>query len=231
MPPEFGPLAGGLQSGLMKNVLSQDTNLFDEQIENSNKEVIVTYEADKGIFPAARRRFDTEGITLSGRFFLITQPWHIPRRTCPTCDYRELGDERDGIDDDTEEGVLRRRVLGLWLFPKQPTAMLDAVSGIPELNSLDGVFSAFSAVDDAISEIAGFIADNPLRDISDALSELPIVGDLIPVIPQFPAVRPQAYPGSEEMTDDNLMGNSREFSDYVEEQKEFKDRAANPSFN
>ncbi|MFN8390296.1 MAG: hypothetical protein U0136_08410 [Bdellovibrionota bacterium] len=239
VPPTFGAVAGGLQDSIMKNLLSQseDSALRDEQIENSNKLVQVTYKAQGGLFQLAKKIKNIENAELSARYYLVTQPWHLTRRKDKTGDYREKGTQFDPKSDETEEAVMRRRVLGLWLFPSDPVALVEPISLLPGLGFLAPVFTAFEPLGSVISTIKGFVTDNPLFDIAQALSEIPVIGDIIPVPPVWPAVRPDAYPGSTEMTGndpdkpDKLMHNeTRNFSDYVTEQRD-NDPDPSPSFN
>jgi len=228
VPPTFGAVAPGLQNAIMKNLLSQseDDELRDTEIENSNKLVEVTYDAAGGLVKLGSDRIrGAEAARLTGRYYLVTQPWHLKRRQDGTGAYRQKGTQTDTAGDETEEAVMRRRVLGLWLFPSDPAALLEPVSLIPGLGALAPVFQAFEPLGDFISIVKRFVTDNPLFDIAQALSEIPVIGDLIPVPPVWPAVRPDAYPGSVEMTGndpddpDKLMNEVRNFSDYVTEQR------------
>lgn len=231
MPQNFGSLLGGLQSGVMANVLDREQSLVGPLIEDSNKAIGVTYHADKGIFPAAKKRFDTEGITLSGRFFLVTQPWHVLRRNSGTGAWRELGGETDGLDLETEEAMLRRRTWGLWLFPKQASGLLDPVIDAPGLEGLSGVFDSMRGLEGTLSDVFEFMVNNPLNDIANALSEIPGLGSIVPTMPKWPAVRPAAYPNSTEIDNDMMTGQSRNFNNYVDEQREFQDRAPTPEYD
>ncbi len=231
VPPFFGDATGGIFSGLMKNVLFyEDGNVEDDLIENSNKMVEVVYDPQGGLFGGARRRFNTTGKTLTARHYLVTQPWHITRQVPGTLNYRTLGDQFDTKDDETSEGVMRRRVLGLWMFPSNVTALLDPITALADLDALDAVFSAFEPIGSFVGEIKGFLTDNPLFDVFDALSELPGFGSIIPTLPKWPAVRPAAYPGSQELDGDMLMGAPRTFQDYVDEQEDFNP-PPDPEFN
>lgn len=232
VPPTFGALAGGLQSGLMKNVLDQDTDLWEDLIEESNKKVHVEYDSEGGVFEAARRRFKTENRSLKANYYLVTQPWHITRRVSPFGAFRELGDQFDDIDEDTYEGILRRRVFGLWLFPSRPGALLDPLTQLPGVGGalFAPVASIVGTFDGFISIIKSFIFNNPLIEVADALSNIPVLGSLVPTLPKWPAVRPEAYPRSKELKNDHLMGGSRNFQDYVDEQEQFNPEPR-PTFN
>jgi hypothetical protein len=240
VPPTFGATAGGLQDAIMKNLLSQseDSSLRGPQIDNANKMVEVTYNAQGGLFGLAVSKIrNIENAKLTGRFYLVTQPWHLTRREDGTGAYRSKGTQFDTKSDESEEAVLRRRVLGLWLFPSDPAALVEPISLLPGLGFLAPVFDAFEPIGSVISTIKGFVTDNPLFDIAQALSEIPVIGSLVPVPPVWPAVRPDAYPGSVEMTEndpskpDKLMHNeTRNFSDYVNEQRN-NNPAPNPTFN
>ena len=224
VPPKFGAAAGGLFSGIMKNAIFYENNasdLEDSLIDNSNKDVTVSYMSDKGAFPYARRHLNTQGHVLTAHFYLVTQPWHITRQQSAISGYRQLGTQFDDKGEETEEGVLRRRVLGFWLFPSDPVALLDPMVAFVDLGGLTGVLDAFRDVGSAIGEIKGFLTDNPILDLFDALSSIPGFGEAIPTLPKWPAVRPQAYPYSQELDGDKLMGAQRTFDDYLKEQRKF----------
>lgn len=242
VPPYFGQVAGSLQSGLMLNVLSNEDggfmsvgeDLTDTLVNQSNKEVIVEYPAQDGLFPAAIRRWGGNK-TLRSRFYLVTQPWHITRREGPFGDFRDKGGQFDEYDEETEEAMLRRRVGGLWLLPSDPIALLQPVTDLLP-GELGGVVSAFEGVGGFLEEIITFVKNNPLNDILNLLADIPGIGAIVPTFPEWPAVRPGAYPGSEELTgndgegSDELMGGSRSFQDYVDEQ-ENNDPDPDPEFN
>jgi len=230
VPPIFGPIAGGLQSGMMRNFLAEETSLFGPLIDQSNKSIEVTYHSGEGIFPAASRRFSNTDKALTARFYLVTQPWHITRRQNATGNFREKGTQFDSKSEETEEAVLRRRVLGLWMFPSRPSALLEPLTSIPELSFLQPVATILSTFDGFISTIKGFITDNPLLDIVDALASIPGFGNFIPTLPKWPTVRPDAYPGSTEMAGDRMAGEERNYSDYIDEQEEFNP-PPDPEFN
>jgi len=243
VPPTFGAAAGGLQEAVMKNLLaqSQDDGIRADQIENSNKMIEVSYQSQGGFADLSLARENIRGVdstTHTARYYLVTQPWHMTRRQNGTGDYRDKGTQTDDTDAETEEGVMRRRVFGLFLFPSAPSVFLEPIADIAGLgDDLQGVFDAFSAFDTVINTLKDVIfIDNPLIIISDALSKIPFIGDFVPVFPKFPAVRPDAYPGSSEMTGndtsqpDKLMNSDRNFSDYVDEQRD-NDPEPNPTFN
>ena len=241
VPPMFFGGMSALQNAAMENVLrggedaigdffgdpaGDDSDLIDPLIYNSNKESVVRYDSGKGIFPAAARRFKND-TTLTSRFFLVTQPWHIPRRESPTGAYRQIGTQTDGIGEQSEEAMLRRRVAGLWLFPSAPGAFFKAPFEYLDVDGLDAVFDVVSGVDSFIATIKTQLIDNPITKLFDALSDIPLIGGLVPVIPKFPAVRPAAYPDSIELRDqahsedDQLTGEVRNFSDYIDEQLDY----------
>ena len=250
VPPMFFGGMSAIQNAAMESVLrggeneigdffgdpaGDDSDLIDPLIHNSNKEGVVRYNSGKGIFPAAARRFKNRPI-LTSRFFMVTQPWHITRRESPTGAYRQIGTQTDGIGELTEEAMLRRRVAGLWLFPSAPGAFLEAPFEYLDVDGLDAVFDIVSGLDSFIGTIKTQLIDNPITKLFDALSDIPLIGGLVPVIPKFPAVRPAAYPDSIELRDqahsgdDELTGEVRNFSDYVDEQLDY-DPAPKPEFD
>lgn len=242
VPPYFGQVAGSLQSGLMLNVLSNEDGGFlsvgdditDTLVHQSNKEAIVEYPAQNGLFPAAIRRWGGDR-TLRARFYLVTQPWHITRREGPFGDFREKGGQFDEYDEETEEAMLRRRVGGLWLLPSDLTAMMEPITDLLP-GELGGVVNVFEGVGGFLEEIITFVKNNPLNDILNFLADLPGIGAIVPTFPEWPSVRPGAYPNSEELTgndgegSDELMGESRDFDDYIKEQKN-NDPKPDPKFN
>lgn len=230
VPPKFGRTAGGFFTGTMASVLSLDAALRDELINDTVRRVSVTYDYGQGVFAGAASRFRTEGRTLSSRFVIDTNPWHIERRLNGTGNYATKGEEFDTVNQPTDEGRLRRRVSGLWLFPTPPDAFFDPILAFVGLEELSGLVSAFRPVGDIISQIKSFVTNNPLTELTNALANLPIIGSLVPRLPVWPVVRPDAYPRSEEMTGDRKMGGARNFTDYVDEQRRFNP-PANPKFN
>ncbi|MCB0358929.1 MAG: pilus assembly protein, partial [Bdellovibrionales bacterium] len=243
VPPYFGQVAGSLQSGLMKNVLAREggslfsaEDLIEPWVDNSNKLAEVDYFAGNGLFPAATKRWSGNR-TLTSRFYLVTQPWHIRRRESPFGPFREKGDQYDDWDDVTEEAMLRRRVEGLWLFPSNIVALAEPITDLLP-GELGGVMDGFEAIGSIIGDIKSFVlVDNPLFDILDFLSNIPGFGAFVPTIPKWPAVRPDAYPQSAEMTSnsstalgsDQLMDEQRNFEDYIDEQLD-NDPIAAPEF-
>ena len=222
LPPDFTPLFGGLYEGLMGNVLAKERKLRGPLIEQANKSVQVDYYADNGLFGAARRRFNTEGRVLSSRFYLVTQPWHISRQD-NLGRFRELGTQNDRMSGQTEEAMLRKRTFGLWLFP---CGLTDLLAPLTNLIDID-LGSAGETFDASLCFVKSLTADNNPLQVLDYLSFLEGVGiDL--TFPEWPAVRPAAYPGSIEMTGDRLTGTERNFVDYLEEQKAFIDREPKP---
>lgn len=236
VPPTFGAFGASLHESVMRQALFEEDELEDPLIDQSNKMVKVDYQARGGLFTPALKIPGVENPTLEGRFFLMTQEWHITRRPSPNADYRDKGDQFDDIGEDTEEGILRRRVSGLWLFPSNFAALLEPLGAIPGLGFLDGVVAVLEPVGSIIGELKSFLLDNPFIDIVDFLSEIPGFGSFIPTLPKWPAVRPDAYPGSTELAGsaiddpDKLMGSEREFQDYVDEQREFNPEPK-PVFN
>jgi hypothetical protein len=231
VPPTFGPFAGGMFSGVMRNILANEEHLFGPLIDNSNKVGKVSYRAERGLFPFARRKWSTQDRVLSSSFYLVTQPWHITRRMHNgKGEFRAIGGQFDTINQETEEGILRRRVLGLWLFPSRPSALLEPIKDAPGMDNLGNVFSVFETVDDAIATVKELLVDNPLIRVFDALARIPGFRRFVPRIPKWPAVRPEAYPGTVEMKDDELTGEVKDFKDYIKDQRDFNPEPK-PRFN
>ena len=230
VPLTFAAAGGGLFDGLMRNVLSADGDQIAPFIDQSSHAIVVSYDASAEVAPAAKRRFATSGRTMSARYFLMTEPWHVSRRVNTTGAYRRLGSETDSVDDDSDEGVLRRRVLGLWLFPSAPGEFFAPLNDVSGIGAVSGVFESFQSAESVLGEVKQLAVDNPLLDFADALSQVPVLGNLVPVLPKWPAVRPAAYPGSKELENDRLMGTERTFQDYVNEQRDFNPPPA-PAYN
>lgn len=239
VPPTFAGGVSALQDAAMENVLrggqgslgdflgdssADESALIPQLIEDSNRQGLVAYNAGKGLFPAAARKFSGNK-TLTANFFLVAEPWHITRKVSALGPFRDIGTQFDGIGEETEEGVLRRRVAGLWLFPSSPNALFSAIAELGVGSELENVFDVASGLDSAIASIKTIlITDNPIAKLLDALSEIPFIGNLVPTFPKFPAVRPAAYPDSVELRgqafapDDEMTGSVRNFQDYVDEQ-------------
>ncbi len=225
VPPSFGAAAGSMQEAVMNNLLAEDGATRDQQVENSNQQAKVTYQSRGGLFPAATKIPGIQDVELSSKFFLVTQPWHITRRD-GAGSYREKGTQFDLADENSEEAVLRRRVLGLWVVPVAPQELLDPVLDFAGLGELKPAFDALMPISSMLSTVKKTITNNPFFDAAQSLSKIPVIGNLIPVPPIFPAVRPDAYPKSEEMTgnepgsvDKLVDDNGREFKDYMDEQQ------------
>jgi hypothetical protein len=229
VPPTFGPAAGGFFTGTMTAVLSLDAGDRKELIEESVRRVSVSYDYRDGVFSGARKRFRTDS-RLSANFVIDTNPWHIERRVNGIGPYAEKGEEFDTVDDDTDEGRLRRRVNGMWLFPTPPDAFFDPLLSFVGLDELSSLVSAFRPVGDFISQIKSLLTNNPLLELSNTLSNLPVIGSIFPRFPVWPVVRPDAYPSSEEMSGDRKMGGVRNFNDYVDEQRD-NNPPPRPKFN
>lgn len=225
IPPTFGPGVGGLFDGGMATALSDEDSKVESLVDQSNRKTEVHYNSEGGLFPAATRRFATAGRIMDARFYLITQDWHIWRQREDNFTYLDKGDQFDDIHDETEEGHLRQRVLGYWLFPSLERAdlLFKPITGLLGFDALDGVLSVVNGIGSFIGTIKSFLVNNPFLDILDGLSQIPLIGSIIPTFPKWPAVRPDAYPHTEEIKDDKLAGPDmpREFKDYVEEQKKF----------
>jgi hypothetical protein len=254
VPPTFLGAFTGFQEGVMENVLrggqttlgsflgsneADESDLIDTLIKESNKKGMVRYEAGESMYTAARKVFSNE-TTLTSRFYLVTQPWHITRRVNGVDDFRLPGEETDGIGETTDEAMLRRRVAGLWLFPSAPGAMFTAPLEIFPIAGFNEIAAVTRVLDGPIGGVKSFLIDNPVQRLTDIVSDIPFIGAVVPTFPKWPAVRPLAYPGSTELLDqpnsddDQLTGSRRNFSDYVEDQEynpEAKPSFPNDTFN
>ncbi len=227
IPPTLKPVFGNLFNGVMSNVLSNEPALEAALVEDSNRSVLVTYNSEDAFSQPYRRRFNV-GHNIRSRFYLVTEPWHITRRVSANGDYRDLGDQDDSMDDDTEEGILRRRVTGLYLFPSHMFAMLSPITGL--IPGIDSVTSVLQGVDGIIGDVKSFVLDNPLQDAAYWLQELPVLNTIDFTLPRWPAVRPQAYPATTEIQGDLLTTSSRNFQDYIKEQED-NDPPPNPEYH
>jgi hypothetical protein len=240
VPSDLGPAAAGLFSGMMRIALSAEPGLEIPLIQESNKKVSVDYHAGKGLFAAITSRFDTSSPVLKANFFLVTEPWHISRRTRGDGAYRSLGnqlslDNGNDIDDENEEARLRTRVQGFWLLPTPPDAMLQPLLDASGLDQFKPVVQGLSTVGNAIAGVKNFILNNPFTRALNAVASIPGLESFVAVPPNFPAVRPQAYPGTKEIVDDELMdypeqGQGRDFDYYLQEQHDFNPDPK-PTFN
>ncbi|MCC6953562.1 MAG: hypothetical protein IT290_05550 [Deltaproteobacteria bacterium] len=218
------PLPGvsytGAFDGVMKNVLSNDGSLRDPWMNNDVVHSSVSYTGLGGsIAGLPLRRLNTTGA--SAQFTLVTEPWKIARRESPTGAFRQPGDQTDSIDSTSDEGVMRRRVAGLWLFPSDVVALAEPMTNLLP-GSLRGVVSDLEGpISTGVTMVKRIIIDaNPLEMLFDVLNELPVVSELDLHLPQWPSVRPDSYPGSSEMYYDELSGSQRGFNDYVQEQRD-----------
>ena len=234
--PSLGTMIGETFEGIAANVFfKEDDDLEDKIVRQSNISVEVSYDPKNVIYKPAKRRFDTNNKLQVSRFYLITQEWHIDRRddTGGGFPFRELGEQMDDDSLTTDEAMLRRRVSGLYLIPSNMTSFLGPIGGLfPPLQS---VFDALSPLEDILGFVKDFIIDSPLNDIIDFISELPLIDLSGFKVPEWPAVRPQAYPRSKEIEGDKLAcpkgeSCSRTFDDYIQEQRDFNPDP-NPSYD
>ena len=232
-PEDLGFAFDDLFDGVMENVLyNEDDSEKELLLEESNISVEVQYPAEHGLFSAATRRFDVEGKNPKARFYLVTQPWHIPRLFYDGAgsDYFSKGSSSDLMGARTDEGLLRKRTYGLWLMPRRPDKMILPLAEVAAGTVSYDLGQVISELGDVIDFIG--VADTPdavskpfeiLVSATQEISNL-IGFDFSP--PVWPAVRPDAYPGSTEIVNDNLAGpgTNRTFSDYVNEQRNNRNR-------
>jgi len=212
----------GAFEGLMKNVLSKDSSNIDSEIDNSVLHSSVRMDGMSSVLQSLPLR-GVSSTSLTSNLYIITDPWDVDRQDGGS--WKDLGSETSSYKDNDEEGLLKRRTLGLWLIPSNPGALLEPMTDLfpRELqsvaNDLNGPISSF------VGWVKGLLADNPLNKILDAVHRLPVIGSIFDFhLPEWPAVRPQAYPGSREMSGDMLSGSGRDFPAYVNEQRQFQDR-------
>ncbi|MBL7661918.1 hypothetical protein JNK13_04105 [bacterium] len=219
----FRPLAPGLFNGAMRLALDQEDSLESPLIDDSNVQVTVEYTAEKGLFSAARARWSTSNKVLSSSYFLVTEPWHIQRRSGGLGPYRGLGSDDDQMDDESDEAMLRRRTFGYFVLPTPLTALFDPLTAVvPEL---EPIVDLLSPVDDVLSWVKDFVFDNPLLDVLDWMNGIPGFDSVDFTFPRLPAVRPAAYPHTSELTGDRSTGSksstyTRDFNDFIQEQKD-----------
>lgn len=246
VPRSFGKEGIRMQEVVMSNILGgfteeglnfNDDDLRDSIIDHSGKYIEVNYRAKQGLFPAAAKWLSSSReVELTAKHYLITQPWHITRRK-GLGEYRGKGTQDDSVDEATEEGILRRRTFGLWLYPSEFTSFGSPIFNLAGLGEISSVLEVFEPLDFLLNEIKKGLVKNPFRTLVDALNSVPVIDKMVPELPQFPAVRPDAYPKSEELsgnqpgTPDKMIQNKeREFQDYIEEQRDLNP-SPEPDFN
>ncbi|MCC6932490.1 MAG: hypothetical protein IT292_04455 [Deltaproteobacteria bacterium] len=251
IPPDLTKAYSKLSDGLMYNVLTKDEGLQREQIETSDIIAVTRFPIDKSFFSYLYGRMATRDTQLQASFALVDQPWHISRqlgrivgwrrwprhwffggrRASPVYgyDYRELGGEYDSMDSDTEEGILRRRTYGLWFMPSRPGKLAEGIAAIGGLDlgvmsgALNSVDTVVSFGKDTLAAVLGDPGLAPFRTMGEVLNQLPELVRFNIVPPVLPVARPQVYPWSVEMQDDQLMGESRNLDDYASEQRQHFD--------
>ena len=231
--PDMSSIIGGLFDAVAYNVFSEESALQDQLIDQSSIYTEVTYDPTNVTFSAAKSRFATSGRTLSYKFYVLTQPWHVTRRDNEQGGhpFRDLGTQFDDKDDDsTEEAMLRRRVFGLYIIPSELTDLLRPLSGV--FPFVDTVADILDPVDSVVKIAKNFILDNPINDLMSGIEDFTGgAADLSNFkLPEWPAVRPQAYPLTTEIKNDFLAGEERVFDDYVKEQRD-NDPEPEPDFH
>ncbi len=229
IPPFIDMMFPLMFDGVMRNALSLEDGLFDPLIDESNKSIEVRFQAQTGLQLSVAQRFSNTNKTVRSKFYLVTQPWHITRQQNANSGYRQKGDQDDDSDEETEEALLRRRTFGFWLFPSRPTELLTPILGVlsDELD-LTGVIDVFQGFDSVIDTLKSFLFDddtNPFLMLLTALDSLPLPGDPDISFPQWPTVRPDAYPRSTEIENDRLAGESRDYEKFIKEQRDFNPSA------
>lgn len=246
VPWSFGKEGIQMQESVMSNILGgftepgfspDDDDLRDSVIKKSARGVEVNYKAKGGLFPAAATWLSSStNVQLTARHFLITQPWHITRRNGLGA-YRSKGTQMDNVDDPTEEGLLKRRTFGLWVYPSELTELLSPILGMVGLGDIGSAMEELEPFDDVLNETKKQLVKNPFRTLVDALNQIPVIDQMVPDLPEFPAVRPDAYPKSKELEgnspgspDRMVQGKDRKFKDYIEEQRTINPKP-NPTYN
>ena len=247
LPSRFDSLNFTMQAAVMTNVLhDQYAELAGPLLQGSAKKIEVHYNSERGLFSAAQRNLKTENVILSRTFFLVTQPWHIPRRSSADSAYRLRGNEFEQRDSasDSEEAELKRRVNGLWVFPSSPGVLFSPLYNLDSVGELGDYVQNIDGREDDLVGLKDFFVDGPIvRFLGwfeglDRLFSHTFFGHIIPTLPAFPPVRPDAYPGSNELAgndgsgiDKSSGGKERTFADYITEQREYKCKWPNPVFN
>lgn len=237
VPRSFGSEGIRMQEVVMSSILDGDGDLSDSLINKSAKSIEVNYRAKHGLFPAAAKWLSSASeVELTAKHYLITQPWHVTRRN-GLGDYRSKGTQDDSADESTEEGILRRRTFGLWLYPSEFNYFASPIFNLAGLEEVGSVLSLFEPFDTLLNELKKGLVKNPFRSLVDALNQLPGIDKFKLVLPQVPAVRPDAYPKSKELSgneigtpDKMIQGKVRDFKDYVDEQRELNP-APDPEYN
>ncbi len=246
VPRNFGEEGIRMQEVVMSNILGgfteeglsiNDDDLRDSMINHSGKYIEVNYRAKHGLFPAAAKWLSSSReVELTAKHYLITQPWQITRRN-GLGDYRNKGTQDDSVDASSEEGILRRRTFGLWLYPSEFNSFASPIFNLAGLDEINSVLEVFEPLDFLLNEIKKGLVKNPFRTLVDALNSVPVIDKMVPELPQFPAVRPDAYPKSKELsgnepgTPDRMIQNKeRDFEDYVKEQKDLNPKPE-PEYN
>jgi len=233
--PSLTSVIGPLFDVFATQYLSEESDLIDPLINESVKETEVSYNPTPVTFKPAERRFATGGRNMRGRFYLLTQPWHITRRIHDDADtsYRELGGQLDDKSMNTDEAILRRRVWGMYIVPSQPTDLLNLLSSIMpddfDTSFIDDSVDALEPVDDVVSAMKEGLLNSKFNDLIDFMNDLSFISMDRFKLPEWPAVRPQAYPDTIEIQDDKLAGEERDFNKFLDEQNQ--NPKPNPKFN
>ena len=246
IPASFTKAYTKLTDGVMYNVLAKDNNLQLEYIEQDNILAHTTYPVYRSFFSYLEGRMATrEAARLEASFMLVDHPWHIPRQYGTYTNvhvgwglfgghrfrqqrikFRELGGEYDDMEAVTEEGILRRRTYGLWLVPSKPSKLAAGLASITGSEAISTAIDGLALADnfttfgkDALAAVMGNPELGVFKDINSAINDLPQLVPFNFTPPVLPAVRPQVYPWSTELSNDRLMGGNRGLSDYENEQR------------
>ena len=223
--PSLHSMMAGIFEAVGKNAFfEEDDSVKSKAIDNSSVFVEATYDPSNTLGGFAKR-ISGAGHQQRTNFYLLTNEWQILRQNPDSSDhaYRSLGNQLDDQSLETEEAVLRRRVMGLYLLPSNLPAFLQPITDL--IPGMSGVTSVLEGAGDIFGMMKSFVLNSPINDIIDFLDAIPFLDLSDFKLPEVPAVRPMVYPSTTEIKNDKLACISgscdgREFSNYLNEQDE-----------
>lgn len=204
---------GSAFEGAMANVLQSDDS---HEIFASATTYNIKHPPPRGILLGNVIK-KVAGSEFDSSLVLLKNTWDTPRYD-PKGRFYKMGDQYSTAGSSSDEGQLRKRALGLWIVPTYPGRLVDPLEEIFPKRltfTLKAIRTAFGKY---LPKMKKFIAgDNPLEKVARALHHAKVIGSPDFTLPEFPAVRPDAYPETEELSD-KLSGKQRVFKDYLKEQ-------------